>query len=63
MKKNKASVKVGNPNPRAVNPRYRGMKLSDAVRVLTRPKNPDARKALGRIQGRARTAPLTRSKP
>ena len=50
MKKNKASVKVGNPDPQAVNPRYQGMKLSDAVRVLTRPKNPNARKALGKIQ-------------
>ena len=40
------------PDPQAVNPRYQGMRLSDAVRVLTRPKNPDARKALYGIQGR-----------
>lgn len=40
------------PDPRATNPRYHGLRLSDAVRILTRPKNPDARKALDRIQGK-----------
>lgn len=49
------------PDPQAVNPRYLGLKLSDAARVLTRPQNPNARKALYRIQGR--TPPVTRSKP
>ena len=39
------------PDPRAINPRYQGLRLSDAVRILTRPKNPEARKALDRIQG------------
>ena len=40
------------PDPRAINPRYQGLRLSDAIRLLTRPKNPEAQKALDRIQGR-----------
>ena len=47
-------------DPRAINPRYQGLRLSDVARVLTRPKNPKAREALDRIQGKA---PVTRSKP
>ena len=43
------------PNPQAINPRYKGLRLSDAARILTRPKNPDARKALDRIQQVNRT--------
>lgn len=39
---------------KAVNPRYEGLSLSDAVRVLTRPKNPAARATLDRLQGRQR---------
>ena len=41
---------------RAVNPRYAGMRLSDAVRVLTRPRSPAARAALEKLQGRSVTA-------
>ena len=44
--------KDNTPDPRAINPRYQGLRLSDAARILTRPKNPDARKALDRIQGK-----------
>ena len=44
----------------AINPRYKGMKLSDAVRVLTRPKNPAVRAALDKLQGRAGVTPEKR---
>ena len=43
------------PDVESVNPRYRGMKLSDVARVLLRPKNPAARAALDRLQGRSVT--------
>ena len=36
----------------AANPRYKGVRLSDAARALTRPKNPAARATLDRLQGR-----------
>ena len=42
-------------DPRAINPLYQGLRLSDAARILTRPKSPDARKALDRIQQKAKT--------
>ena len=48
----KMTKKQQAPDPRATNPRYEGLRLSDAVRILTRPKSPDARKALDRIQGK-----------
>lgn len=35
----------------AVNPRYKGAKMSDVARALTRPRNPQARAALARLQG------------
>ena len=38
------------PNPRAVNPRYQGLRLGDVARILTRPKNQNARSALDRLQ-------------
>ena len=28
------------PDPPAINPRYKGLRLSDAARILTRPKGP-----------------------
>ena len=31
------------PDVRAINPRYKGLRLSDAARILTRPKNPEKR--------------------
>ena len=34
------------PDVRAVNPRYKGAKLSDVARALMRPKNPKVREAL-----------------
>ena len=34
------------PDVRAVNPRYKGAKLSDVARALMRPKDPKVRKAL-----------------
>ena len=34
------------PDARAVNPRYKGAKLSDMARALMRPKDPKVRKAL-----------------
>lgn len=40
----------------AVNPRYRGAKLSDMARALLRPANPEARAALAKLQGRSVTA-------
>lgn len=43
------------PDPHAINPRYHGLRLSDAARILTRPKNPEARKVLDRIQGKERS--------
>ena len=43
------------PDAPAINPRYKGMKLSDAVRVLTRAKDPAARATLDRLQGRSVT--------
>ena len=33
------------PDPRAINPRYHALRLRDAVRVLTRPKNLHAKDA------------------
>lgn len=44
------------PDVQAVNPRYKGAKMSDVVRVLLRPRNPAARAALDRLQGRSVTA-------
>ena len=44
------------PDVRAVNPRYQGMRLSDAARILTRPKDPRARETLDRLQREAVTA-------
>lgn len=41
-------------DPRAINPRYKGLRLSDAIRVLTRPKDPVARKVLAEIQDKIR---------
>ncbi len=38
--------KVEVPDVRAVNPRYKGAKLSDVVRALMRPKDPKVREAL-----------------
>lgn len=40
---------------KAINPRYRGAKLSDAARALLRPRNPAARAALELLQGRSAT--------
>ena len=37
-------VKV--PDVRAVNPRYKGAKMSDVARALMRPKDPKVREAL-----------------
>ena len=42
-------------NGQATNPRYRGAKMSDMVRVLLRPKNLVARAALEKLQGRSVT--------
>lgn len=39
----------------ATNPRYRNAKMSDVARVLLRPRNPAARAALERLQGRSVT--------
>ena len=39
----------------ATNPRYQSAKMSDVARVLLRPKNPAARAALERLQGRSVT--------
>jgi len=39
----------------ATNPRYKGAKMSDVARVLLRPRNPAARTALERLQGRSVT--------
>ena len=39
----------------ATNPRYRNAKMSDVARVLLRPKNPAARAALDKLQGRSVT--------
>ena len=36
----------GVPDIRAVNPRYKGAKMSDVARALMRPKDPKVRKAL-----------------
>ncbi len=36
----------GVPDVRAVNPRYKGAKLSDVARALMRPKDPKVREAL-----------------
>ena len=34
------------PDVRAVNPRYKGAKMSDVARALMRPKDPKVRRAL-----------------
>lgn len=39
----------------AVNPRYQGLTLGGMARLLTRPKNPAARAALDKLQGRSVT--------
>lgn len=39
----------------SVNPRYEGLTLGGMAQFLTRPKNPKARAALDRIQGRSVT--------
>ena len=49
------------PDVSAVNPRYAGMRWSDAARILTRPKDPRARETLARRQGRAGATPPCRS--
>ena len=42
--KQRDEVKV--PDVRAVNPRYKGAKMSDVARALMRPKDPKVRRAL-----------------
>ena len=44
MTEKRDEVKV--PDVRAVNPRYKGAKLSDVARALMRPKDPKVHKAL-----------------
>ena len=44
MTEKRDEVKV--PDVRAVNPRYKGAKMSDVARALMRPKNPKVREAL-----------------
>ena len=39
----------------SVNPRYRGAKMSEVVRVLLRPKNAAARATMDRLHGRSVT--------
>lgn len=46
MTKKRDEVKV--PDIRAVNPRYKGAKLSDVARALMRPKDPKIREAIER---------------
>ena len=40
---------------KAANPRYKGATVADMARVLLRPRNPAARAALDRLQGRSVT--------
>ena len=47
--KRRDEVKV--PDVRAVNPCYKGAKLSDVARALMRPKDPNVREILERRQG------------
>lgn len=39
----------------SVNPRYRGAKMSEVIRILLRPKNPVARATMERLQSRSVT--------
>ena len=47
----------------AVNPRYAGLTLGDMARILTRPRNPAARAALDRLQGRSVTPEKVAGEP
>ena len=40
------------PDVKAVNPRYKGAKLSDVARALMRPRDPKVREALDRARRR-----------
>lgn len=43
------------PDVKSVNPRYKGAKMSEVIRILLRPKNPVARATMERLQGRSVT--------